>query len=88
MSASYRFTTLDVFTKTKFEGNPLAIVTIPAGSEPSQATKQQVAREFNLSETVFLHETEDAASTRRRIDIFVTDAELPFAGHPTIGSGM
>ncbi|KAL6917969.1 hypothetical protein ACHAP8_000129 [Fusarium lateritium] len=88
------FVTLDVFTKTRYRGNPLAVVTIPADSnsrKPTQEQKQTIAREFNLSETVFIHEASpDAGSdvTRRVIDIFTTDAEIPFAGHPTIGAAV
>jgi predicted PhzF superfamily epimerase YddE/YHI9 len=92
------FVTLDVFTRTRFRGNPLAVVTIPAdGPKPSQEQKQAVAREFNLSETVFVHEVaaaadrdghDDISSKQRRIDIFITTAELPFAGHPTIGAAI
>jgi predicted PhzF superfamily epimerase YddE/YHI9 len=84
------FTTLDVFTKTPLEGNPLAVVTIPPPSQASpitQAQKQAIAREFNLSETVFVHDVEDPSTTsERRIDIFTPRTELPFAGHPTIGA--
>jgi len=52
------FATLDVFTTKKFEGNPLAIVRIPASlrGQLTQSTKQKIASEFNLSETVFLHD--------------------------------
>lgn len=81
------FTTLDVFTLTRFLGNPLAIVHVPNDLKNvlSQTEKQTIAREFNLSETVFMHEgNPDGPIT---IDIFTTDAELPFAGHPSIGSG-
>lgn len=85
------FVTLDVFTTTRFLGNPLAVVFIPAALRGSvdQDTKQRIAAEFNLSETVFLHklDTEPATDvTTREIDIFMSDKELPFAGHPTIGS--
>lgn len=82
------FITTDVFTAQPFSGNPLAIVFLPKASDfiLSQAQKQLIAREFNLSETVFLHDRADSPGGERRIDIFVTDAELPFAGHPTIGS--
>ena len=86
------FVTLDVFTTQRFKGNPLAIVTIPKGTTPypTQDQKQRIAREFNYSETVFVHEHHpDHNGTphdARHIDIFVTDAELPFAGHPTIGT--
>ncbi|CAA7270430.1 unnamed protein product [Cyclocybe aegerita] len=87
MSAKLPFTTLDVFTDTHFLGNPLAIVRIAKElqSTVSQAQKQTIAREFNLSETVFLHEGDIDAPVR--IDIFMANAELPFAGHPTVGSG-
>ncbi|KAH6894300.1 hypothetical protein B0T10DRAFT_248843 [Thelonectria olida] len=84
------FVTLDVFTTTRYRGNPLAVVTIPAGSPPlSQDQKQTIAREFNLSETVFVHDVPDPESNKQRvIDIFITDAEIPFAGHPTIGTAV
>lgn len=81
----YSFATLDVFTTARFSGNPLAIVRVPVQSPLSQEQKHQIAREFNLSETVFLHEAEHDSSGHR-IDIFTTTLELPFAGHPTIGS--
>ncbi|KAI0843582.1 Diaminopimelate epimerase-like protein [Hypoxylon sp. FL0890] len=82
------FTTFDVFTTTAFRGNPLAIVQVPIGTELSQNQKQLIAREFNLSETVFLHEqtAEDIQRRVARIDIFTPLAEVPFAGHPTIGT--
>ncbi|KAK7222588.1 hypothetical protein V2G26_010591 [Clonostachys chloroleuca] len=88
------FVTLDVFTSTRFKGNPLAVVTIPAGTKPypTQEQKQTIAREFNLSETVFIHEehpdVDPKDKSTRRIDIFITTAELPFAGHPTIGAAV
>ena len=68
-------------------GNPLAIVRVPKDLKNvlSQTQKQTIAREFNLSETVFMHEGNPDGPIN--IDIFTTDAELPFAGHPTIGSG-
>jgi pre-mRNA-processing factor 19 len=85
------FVTLDVFTDTRFLGNPLAVVFVPAAvrNRISQETKQRIAREFNLSETVFLHTLDDEPNrgiTTREIDIFTPEEELPFAGHPTIGS--
>ncbi|KAJ6090001.1 hypothetical protein N7467_005217 [Penicillium canescens] len=83
------FTTLDVFTKTRFKGNPLAVVTIPPGIVLTQAQKQAIAREFNLSETVFVHDVENPAATgERRFDIFTPQGEIPFAGHPTIGTAV
>ncbi|KAJ6437803.1 Glycerol kinase [Purpureocillium lavendulum] len=85
-----QFTTLDVFTETRFAGNPLAVVRVPAASSAAltQDRKQRVAREFNLSETVFLHDGDDESATSRRVDIFTIDQELPFAGHPTIGTAV
>lgn len=82
------FTTFDVFTTTPFQGNPLAIVQVPIGTHLSQDQKQLIAREFNLSETVFLHEqtAEDVRTRIARVDIFTPLAEVPFAGHPTIGT--
>ncbi|KAH7319733.1 phenazine biosynthesis protein phzF [Stachybotrys elegans] len=83
------FVTFDVFTTTRYRGNPLAVVTIPAGvPKPSQLQKQLVAREFNLSETVFVHDEADHDVKHRQIDIFLTHAEIPFAGHPVIGSAV
>lgn len=82
------FTTLDVFTDTPFKGNPLAIVQVPRNVYLSQDQKQRIAQEFNLTETVFLHEqtSADIAAREARIDIFTPIAEVPFAGHPTIGT--
>ncbi|KAH7176196.1 putative phenazine biosynthesis protein [Dactylonectria macrodidyma] len=86
----FPFTTVDVFTETRFRGNPLAIVTIPAsGPKPTQEQKQAIAREFNLSETVFVHDVPDPATNKQRsIDIFLPFAEIPFAGHPTVGTAV
>lgn len=81
----YSFATLDVFTATPFSCNPLAIVEVPAEYPLKQEQKQKIASEFNLSETVFLHEAEPH-TYERKIDIFTPTAELPFAGHPTIGT--
>jgi PhzF family phenazine biosynthesis protein len=83
-----RFTTLDVFTSTPYSGNPLAVIHVPATLYPplTQSQKQLIASEFNLSETIFLHQQADASIPEWKVDIFTTDAELPFAGHPTIGA--
>jgi pre-mRNA-processing factor 19 len=88
MATSLEFYTLDVFTGTRFLGNPLAVVLVPAElkSALSQETKQKIAREFNLSETVFLHHDADTTKTSRDINIFTTFSEITFAGHPTIGT--
>ncbi|KFY03168.1 hypothetical protein V490_00261 [Pseudogymnoascus sp. VKM F-3557] len=83
---SLPYVTLDVFTSSRYAGNPLGVVRIPPGTSLTQAQKQTIAREFNYSETIFIHESEDQAATEHRIDIFMTDSELPFAGHPTIGA--
>ena len=78
-----RFYTLDVFTTTRFEGNPLAVIT--DGDGLSDAAMLAVAREMNLSETVFVQKpTEDEALARLRI--FTTREELKLAGHPVIGT--
>ncbi|KAI4866228.1 Diaminopimelate epimerase-like protein [Hypoxylon rubiginosum] len=86
-----QFATLDVFTSTRMQGNPLAVVSVPAALQDRlpQAAKQKIAREFNLSETVFLHEAAaDGNRSERRVDIFTTEQEIPFAGHPTIGTAV
>jgi trans-2,3-dihydro-3-hydroxyanthranilate isomerase len=78
-----RFHTLDVFTTTRFEGNPLAVIT--DGDGLSSDAMLAVAREMNLSETVFVQKpTEDQALARLRI--FTTREELKLAGHPVIGT--
>jgi trans-2,3-dihydro-3-hydroxyanthranilate isomerase len=78
-----RFYTLDVFTTTRFEGNPLAVIT--DGDGLSDDAMLAIAREINLSETVFVQKpTEDNALARLRI--FTTREELKLAGHPVIGT--
>ncbi|KAF7369334.1 Phenazine biosynthesis PhzC/PhzF protein [Mycena venus] len=88
MTRQLRFIKLDVFTSTPFVGNPLAIVHVPSTVDLSQTEKQLIAREFNLSETVFHHEQDAPGTSPVVIDIFTTTEELPFAGHPTVGSGF
>jgi PhzF family phenazine biosynthesis protein len=85
---SLNFTTLDVFTTKKFTGNPLAVCEIPSGVTLTQHQKQTIAIEFNLSETTFLHpcSNPDAEIPEWNLDIFTVKTELPFAGHPTIGT--
>ncbi|EXJ84227.1 hypothetical protein A1O3_04894 [Capronia epimyces CBS 606.96] len=82
------YVTLDVFTSTRYTGNPLAIIRVPQHVVLSQSQKQRIAREFNLSESVFLHEQmqHDRHDQSVRIDIFTAYAEVPFAGHPTVGT--
>jgi trans-2,3-dihydro-3-hydroxyanthranilate isomerase len=78
-----RFYTLDVFTNNRFEGNPLAVIT--DGDGLSADAMLAIAREMNLSETVFVQKpTEDEALARLRI--FTTRQELKLAGHPVIGT--
>ncbi|HEY8309093.1 MAG TPA: PhzF family phenazine biosynthesis isomerase, partial [Gemmatimonadaceae bacterium] len=85
MTDSYAFHTLDVFTDTIFGGNPLAVLTDARGLSTEQM--QRITREFNLSETVFVFPPEDAAHTKR-VRIFTPGRELPFAGHPTVGTAF
>ncbi|NKE45835.1 PhzF family phenazine biosynthesis protein [Roseomonas frigidaquae] len=79
------FETCDVFTTTRHGGNPLAIVQGAAALDAD--LMQAIAREFNLSETVFIL-AEDAATASARIRIFTTARELPFAGHPNVGTAV
>jgi len=78
------FFVYDVFTDTAYAGNPLAIVEDAAAL--STAQMQAIAREFNLSETIFLTAARGAPSMPVRI--FTPDHEMPFAGHPTIGCAV
>jgi trans-2,3-dihydro-3-hydroxyanthranilate isomerase len=75
---------LNVFTEERFGGNPLAVV-LDADALDG-ARMQKIAREFNLSETVFVLKPEHAAHTAR-VRIFTPAHEMPFAGHPTVGTG-
>ncbi|SCY70270.1 PhzF family phenazine biosynthesis protein [Microvirga guangxiensis] len=80
-----RFITLDVFTSERFTGNPLAVVLDAEGLD--DARMQTIAKEFNLSETVFVFPPEDSHQ-RADIRIFTPGRELPFAGHPTVGTAV
>src|SRR5690349_8896013 len=82
------FVTLDVFTSTRLEGNQLAVFTDARGL--SDAEMQALALEMNLSETTFILPRDQATERERgvRVRIFTTDEELPFAGHPTLGTAM
>ena len=88
MAASYDFVQLDVFTQTPLAGNPLAVFTDARGLTNKQM--QALAREMNLSETTFilLREPELEATCGKRVRIFTTREELPFAGHPTLGTAL
>jgi trans-2,3-dihydro-3-hydroxyanthranilate isomerase len=80
-----RFFTLDVFTREPLAGNPLAVVLDAEGLD--DARMQAIAREFNLSETVFVHSPESDRH-RAALRIFTPGRELPFAGHPTVGTAV
>lgn len=79
----YRFLTADVFTDRIFGGNPLAVFPDARGLSAEQMGS--IAREFNLSETAFVLPARDPAHARQ-VRIFTPAAELPFAGHPTVGT--
>jgi trans-2,3-dihydro-3-hydroxyanthranilate isomerase len=82
------FTQFDVFTTRALEGNPLAV--FPDGSGLSGGEMQAIAREMNLSETTFIL-PRDAETERKRgvrVRIFTVQEELPFAGHPTLGTAF
>jgi len=64
-SLQLNYTVVDVFTHNRYEGNPLAIVEVPKSATLSQDQKQIIAREFNFSETTFLHEPEAGVSCSR-----------------------
>lgn len=80
-----RFVTLDVFTDAAFGGNPLAV--LPDAKGLDGVTMQSIAAEFNLSETVFVLPPDDPANARK-VRIFTPLTELPFAGHPTVGTAF
>jgi trans-2,3-dihydro-3-hydroxyanthranilate isomerase len=80
-----RFFTLDVFTDIPLAGNALAVIVDAQGL--GTAAMQKIAREFNLSETVFILPPEDRKH-RARIRIFTPGTEMPFAGHPTVGTAV
>src|SRR6266404_1619510 len=81
---SFSFVTVDVFTDRRFGGNPLAV--FPDAQGLSDGEMQSLAAEFNLSETTFVLPPEDAANTAR-VRIFNRRSEMPFAGHPNVGTG-
>ena len=81
---SYRYRVVDVFTTVALAGNPLAVFTDASGLDES--TMQRIARELNLSETTFV--TPPMRGGTARVRIFTPLAELPFAGHPTLGTAF
>ncbi|HUR95169.1 MAG TPA: PhzF family phenazine biosynthesis protein [Gemmatimonadales bacterium] len=80
----YRYFTCDVFTETRFGGNPLAV--LPEAAGLSDRRMQQIAREFNFSESTFVLPAE--AGHTRRVRIFTPTMEVPFAGHPNVGTAF
>ena len=82
---SRHYFTLDVFTDKALSGNPLAVVLDSEGLDDTMM--QRIAGEFNLSETVFVFPPADPAN-RAKVRIFTPGRELPFAGHPTIGTAV
>jgi len=80
----YRFSTCDVFTDTRFGGNQLAV--LPEADGLRDAQMQQIAREFNFSETAFVLPAQTGHTCRVRI--FTPASEVPFAGHPNVGTAF
>jgi trans-2,3-dihydro-3-hydroxyanthranilate isomerase len=80
----YRYYTCDVFTETRFGGNQLAVLPEAVGVSAQQM--QQIAREFNFSETTFVFPAR--AGHTRHVRIFTPAREIPFAGHPNIGTAF
>jgi trans-2,3-dihydro-3-hydroxyanthranilate isomerase len=80
----YEFVTVDVFTDQRFGGNPLAV--FPDARGLTDAQMQSLAREFNLSETTFVLPPKDPNNTAH-VRIFTPQREMPFAGHPNVGTG-
>jgi trans-2,3-dihydro-3-hydroxyanthranilate isomerase len=81
---AYEFVTVDVFTDRRFGGNPLAV--FPKADGLTDAQMQAIAAEFNLSETTFVLPPADPRN-HARVRIFNRTAEMPFAGHPNVGTG-
>ena len=81
----YSFVTIDVFTQQRFGGNQLAV--FPEAAGLSDGEMQALAAELNLSETVFVLPPEDDRNSAR-VRIFTRSAEIPFAGHPNVGTGF
>jgi trans-2,3-dihydro-3-hydroxyanthranilate isomerase len=87
-SSAYSFLQFDVFTSRKFEGNSLAV--FPDARGLADDLLQKIAREMNLSETTFVFPRDQAVERERgsRVRIFTVQEELPFAGHPTLGTAF
>ncbi|MGB1253721.1 MAG: PhzF family phenazine biosynthesis protein [Candidatus Promineifilaceae bacterium] len=84
MNRPYKYYICDVFTDTRFGGNPLAV--LPEAAGLSAETMQQIAREFNFSESTFVFPAEQGHT--RRVRIFTPTQEVPFAGHPNVGTAF
>lgn len=84
MTRRFPYVTVDVFTDTRFGGNPLAVFTDAQGLTDREM--QQLAAEMNYSETTFVLPPSDPANTAR-VRIFNRTSEMPFAGHPNVGTG-
>ena len=80
---TYSYYTADVFSDRIFGGNPLAV--FPEASGLTRTQMQKIAAEFNFSETVFVFPPETPQGTKK-VRIFTPSTELPFAGHPTVGT--
>src|SRR6516225_565948 len=80
----YHYYTCDVFTQTRFGGNPLAV--LPNADGLSDHQMQQITREFNYSETAFVFPPEIGHT--RKVRIFTPAREIPFAGHPNVGTAF
>src|SRR6476469_10151770 len=85
---TYEFTQIDVFTQTPLAGNPLA--SFPYAHGLNDAEMQALAREMNLSETTFIFPRDAGTEARegKKVRIFTVEQELPFAGHPTLGTAL
>jgi trans-2,3-dihydro-3-hydroxyanthranilate isomerase len=85
---TYEFVQVDVFTQTPLAGNPLAVFTDGRGLNDGEM--QALAREMNLSETTFILPRDPATEARegKKVRIFTVEQELPFAGHPTLGTAL
>src|SRR6266513_5182686 len=80
----YRYYICDVFTERRFGGNPLAV--LPKADGLSDHQMQQITREFNFSETAFVFPSK--AGHTRHVRIFTPASEVPFAGHPNVGTAF
>ena len=85
---TYEFIQVDVFTQTPLAGNPLAV--FPDAGGLNDTEMQALAREMNLSETTFIFPRDAATEARegKKVRIFTVETELPFAGHPTLGTAL